>query len=143
MTGIRIMSAVGVVIRVLVVDDHAPFRAAVGVLCMADGGLSVVAEAASVAGALAAAGSDDDGPDLVVLDVNLGLADGGLDGTQGARLLVERRPGLPVVLCSTAAPAELPPVPRSPSVTFVPKQNLDADVLRAWYEHCTSAGTAP
>ena len=131
------MSAVGAVIRVLVVDDHAPFRAAVGVLCMADGGLDVVAEAASVTEALEALAAE---PDLVVLDVNLGAADG-VDGTQGARLLVERRPGLPVVLCSTAAPAELPPIPQAPSITFVPKQNLDADVLRAWYERCT--GTTP
>lgn len=133
------MSAVGVVIRVLVVDDHGPFRAAVGVLCMADGGLEVVAEAASVAGALSALETLGTAPDLVVLDVNLGTADGGVDGTEGARLLVARRPGLPVVLCSTAAPAELPPLPHGPSITFVPKQNLDAGVLRAWYEHCAGA----
>ena len=130
------MSAVGAVIRVLVVDDHAPFRAAVGVLCMADGGLDVVAEAASVEQAL---GALEAHPDLVVLDVNLGAADGGLDGTEGARRLVDRCPGLPVVLCSTAAPAELPPIPQASSITFVPKQNLDADVLRSWYEHCTGA----
>ena len=123
----------GPLIRVLVVDDHAPFRAAVGVLCMADGGLEVVAEAATVAEALDALAAQ---PDLVVLDVNLGAADGGVDGTRGARLLVEARPGLPVVLCSTAPAAELPPVPADGTVTFVPKQNLDAGALRSWYERC-------
>ena len=119
----------GDVIKVLVVDDHAPFRAAVGVLCMADGGLAVVAEAASVAEALEALSAD---PDLVVLDVNLG----GVDGTEGARRIRALRPGLPVVLCSTAALSELPPIPDDPGVTFVPKQNLDAHVLHAWFDRC-------
>lgn len=123
---------VGTAIRVLVVDDHAPFRAAVDVLCTADGGLEVVAEAASVAEALAALTA---APDLVVLDVNLGV----VDGTEGARLLLERRPGLPIVLCSTAPRAELPPVPDAPTVVFVPKENLDAQVLHDWFERCTAS----
>lgn len=125
----------GGTIRVLVVDDHAPFRAAVDVLCAADGGLEVVAEATSVAEALAALSA---APDLVLLDVNLGTGDGAVDGTVGARLLLERRPGLPVVLCSTAPRAELPPVPDDPTVAFVPKENLDAQVLRDWYDRCTA-----
>lgn len=125
------------VIRVLVVDDHAPFRAAVGVLCMADGGLSVVAEAGSVPEALEAFEAVGEHTDLVVLDVNLGA----VNGADGARRLLARRPDLPVVLCSTAAPAELPAFPPDPTVTFVPKQNLDAQVLRDWFERCShSAG---
>ena len=123
----------GDVITVLVVDDHAPFRAAVGVLCMADGGLAVVAEAGSVAQALDALSTD---PDLVVLDVNLGGADGGVDGVEGARRIRALRPWLPVVLCSTAAPSELPAIPDDRGVTFVPKQNLDARVLHEWFEQC-------
>lgn len=119
----------GDVIKVLVVDDHAPFRAAVGVLCMADGGLAVVAEAGSVAEALDALATD---PDLVVLDVNLG----GVDGVEGARRIRALRPALPVVLCSTAAPSELPPIPDDPGITFVAKQNLDADVLHEWFDRC-------
>lgn len=113
-------------IRVLVVDDHAPFRAAVGVLCLADGVLDVVAEAASVAEALEGLAA---APDLAVVDVNLGE----VDGIEGARLLLAQRPDLPIVLCSTAPPQELPPLPTHPLVTFVAKEELDAGMLRAWY----------
>lgn len=113
-------------IRLLVVDDHAPFRAAVEVMCVADGEVEVVAEAASIDEALAALDTD---PDLVLLDVNLG----GVDGVAGARMIRQLHPELPVVLCSTAPLPELPPLPRDPAVTFVPKQDLDPRALRDRY----------
>ena len=115
-------------IRLMVVDDHPAFRAAVDVMCVVDGGLEVVASVASVREALANLASD---PDLVLLDVNVGE----IDGMTGARMIRSERPHLPIVLCSTARLSELPPVPDDAGVLFVAKQDLDATVLHEWHGH--------
>ncbi len=59
--------------RVLIVDDHAPFRSLARRLLVA-GGFSVVGEAGDGAGALAAV--RDLAPDVVLLDVQLPDTDG-------------------------------------------------------------------
>ncbi len=59
--------------RVLIVDDHAPFRSLARRLLVAEG-LSVVGEAVDGAGALAAV--RDLAPDVVLLDVQLPDTDG-------------------------------------------------------------------
>ncbi|HYN34881.1 MAG TPA: response regulator [Ilumatobacteraceae bacterium] len=68
-------------------------------------------------------------PDLVLLDVNMAE----VDGITGARMILAERPDLPIVICSTARLSELPPLPDHPGVSFVNKEDLDADVLRSWY----------
>ena len=60
-------------VRVLIVDDHAPFRALARMLLVADG-FDVVGEAGDGAGALVAA--RDLHPDVVLLDVQLPGDDG-------------------------------------------------------------------
>lgn len=60
-------------VRVVLVDDHDMFRA--GVRASLDGSVAVVAEAADVAGAVAAV--HDHRPSVVVLDVHLPGGDGG------------------------------------------------------------------
>lgn len=115
-------------IRLLVIDDHPAFHAAVDLLCEVDGEMEVAAHAASMSEGLAALATH---PDLVVLDVNLG----GIDGMTGARMILDQTENLPIVLCSTAALSELPPPPLDPCVTFVPKAELDAQALHNWFHN--------
>jgi DNA-binding NarL/FixJ family response regulator len=76
--------------RVVIVDDHAPFRSLARRLLVA-GGFQVVGEAADGAGALAAV--RDLAPDVVLLDVQLP----DLDGFAVAEALAGE-PGAPVVV---------------------------------------------
>ena len=80
----------GVAARVLIVDDHAPFRSLARRLLVA-GGFQVVGEAADGADALSAA--RDLAPDAVLLDVQLPDIDGfavaeRIAGRQGAPIIV-------------------------------------------------------
>lgn len=74
---------------ILIVDDNAEVRAAIG-RALGDLGYPV-REAADGAAALAAL--DEEVPDLVILDYRLS----GMDGAEVARLIAEREPGLPVI----------------------------------------------
>lgn len=112
--------------RLLVVDDHAGFRAAVRVLASVDDRLDVVGEAASVNSALAMIAQDE--PDLVVLDVNIGE----INGMDGAAMIVEAHPTVRVVLCSTAPLSQLPAMPTHENISFVAKQELDSETLWEW-----------
>lgn len=113
--------------RVLIVDDHATFRAMARAV-LADGGFAVVGEAADAESALAAA--RDLRPDCVLLDVQLGEADGfevaeSLAGTNGAN----GRPA--VVLTSGRDPHDLLPlVENSAARGFIPKESLSATAIR-------------
>ncbi len=82
--------------RVLIVDDHAPFRDAAGRVLSA-AGFDVVAGAADAAGALRLA--RELRPAVVVVDVQLPDA----DGFQLARELT-CRPGAPVVVLVSGRP---------------------------------------
>jgi DNA-binding NarL/FixJ family response regulator len=82
--------------RVLIIDDHGPFRAAVREL-LAWRGFTVVAEADGAKAGLEAA--EAVAPDAVVLDIN--LPDG--NGIDVCRALIEANPGLVVLLVSADA----------------------------------------
>jgi DNA-binding NarL/FixJ family response regulator len=82
--------------RVLIVDDHAAFRAAARSLLEADG-FEVVGEAADGAGALAECGRLE--PGVVLLDIQLP----DLDGFVVAERLSQQRPPPQVVLVSNRA----------------------------------------
>ena len=62
--------------------------------CCGDAGLDVVGEAGSAAEALEALELSE--PDAVVLDALMPV----VDGFEAAGMLLERRPGLPILLCS-------------------------------------------
>jgi CheY-like chemotaxis protein len=82
-------------VRLLIVDDHADVRFLVRTI-VADAGLDVevVGEADGVDTALEQL--DSSRPDVVLLDARMPR----VDGFEIAPLLLERRPGLPIVLCS-------------------------------------------
>jgi DNA-binding NarL/FixJ family response regulator len=89
-------------VGVLIVDDQAPFRAAVGRLVGLLKGWRVVAEAAT--GEQALATFAEVSPDVVVMDINLP----GISGIEATRRIVESAPAAAVVLVSTYAEGDLP-----------------------------------
>lgn len=114
--------------RVLIVDDRASFRRYLRQL-LARAGLTVVGEAGSIAEAEELARTQQ--PDLAVVDVMLPGVNG-LEGTPRLKALV---PSLRVILVSAhlnhaeifrAAATE------AGAETFVPKDNLDLEVVRMW-----------
>jgi DNA-binding NarL/FixJ family response regulator len=82
-------------VRVLVVDDQEPFRAAMRAVVDVTEGFVVVGSATTGEEALAAAAELS--PDLVLMDVNLP----GIDGIEATRRLTSTDPAPAVVLLST------------------------------------------
>jgi len=124
--------------RVLIVDDHAPFRALVHEL-LERRGFHVVAEADGAKAGIEAAGTVVH--DAVVLDVD--LPDG--NGIEVCRTLTEANPAL-IVLLVSADPEHGRWASDCGAVTFVPKAELvGADLvglLRSGTdEHVTGGAT--
>ena len=120
-------------VRVVIVDDHAAYRALVGTVVDAADGFELVGTAASLAEIRALFGHFGEGqaaPDLVLLDVHLG-EENGLDIS---RWLKERSPSTQVVLISTMARDELPPGASDCGARgFVPKAKVSPSALaEAW-----------
>lgn len=78
-------------LRILVVDDHPVFRMGLVALLASLDGLEVVAEAESVATAVAAC---DDTVDVVIMDLNLGDE----SGVEATRQIVAKRPDVGVLV---------------------------------------------
>ena len=111
-------------VRVLIVDDHAPFRALARMVLVADG-FDVVGEAGDGPDALAAA--HDLHPDVVLLDVQLP----GDDGFAVAETLVAHPPAPAVVLVSSRARSDYGPrAARTVARGFIAKAELSGDALR-------------
>jgi DNA-binding NarL/FixJ family response regulator len=82
-------------VRTLIVDDHADVRFLIRTIVQDAGPpLEVVGEADGVESALAQL--DDLTPDVVVLDARMPRT----DGFEAAPMLLARRPGLPILLCT-------------------------------------------
>jgi len=114
-----------VCLRVLIVDDHAPFRAAAHALLEA-GGFQIAGHAAAGAAALAETAAVR--PGVVLLDI--GLPD--LDGFLVCDQLRAAAPNVAVVLCSVRdAESYGDAIARSPAVGFLPKSQLSAARLAA------------
>jgi DNA-binding NarL/FixJ family response regulator len=117
------------VVRVLVVDDQAPFRDAAKAVVARLPEFEVVAEAESGEDAVVAVGTLL--PDLVLMDINMGA----MDGIEAARLIVDREQPPMVVLLSTYELADLPPAARSSgAAAYVNKDDLGGRVLRQLWE---------
>ena len=110
---------------VLIVDDHAPFRAAARMLLEGDG-FEVVGESEDVAGALADAVRLR--PAIVLLDI--GLPDG--DGFEVAERLAERDDSPIVILVSSREVASYRSrLAESPARGFIAKGDLSGDAIAA------------
>jgi two-component system response regulator AlgR len=82
-------------VRVLIVDDQAPFRRAMAMVVEETDGFVVVGEVDT--GEASVVACDELQPDLVLMDVNLP----GIDGLEASRQLLQRRPETVVLLLST------------------------------------------
>ena len=89
-------------VRVLVVDDHADVRFLIRtILGDAEPDVAFAGEASGAQEAVEALEQAD--PDVVVLDARMP----GIDGFEAAAMLLERRPGLPILLCSAIVDEEI------------------------------------
>jgi DNA-binding NarL/FixJ family response regulator len=108
---------------VLIIDDHASFRAMARAV-LADSGYAVVGEAADAESALAAA--RELRPDCVLLDVQLGDT----DGFALADALAEADDGPAVVLTSGRDRRDFEPLIRASGARgFISKERLSASAL--------------
>ena len=107
---------------VLIVDDHAPFRAAARDLLAAEG-YEVVGEAGDGASALSEA--DRLAPSIVLLDVQLP----DIDGFEVARRLAAAGHAGATILVSGRAAGNRRRIAESPAVGFIPKGELTGAAL--------------
>ena len=89
-------------VRVLVVDDHADVRFLVRVI-LEDAAPDVVFAGDAPGAEEAVAALEVLDPDVVVLDARMPR----VDGFEAAGMLLERRPGLPILLCSAIVDDEI------------------------------------
>ncbi|TMK25991.1 MAG: response regulator transcription factor [Actinobacteria bacterium] len=115
--------------RVLLVDDQESFRGAVRDVIAAIPGFVLVGEAASGEEAVAAVESLS--PGLVLMDVRMP----GMGGAQATREIVNRYPGVVVILMSIDAAEALPDtVHACGAAAFLRKQDLRPGALRDLWE---------
>jgi DNA-binding NarL/FixJ family response regulator len=123
-----------VTVRVLVVDDQAPFRRAMAAVVDATDGFDVVGQATSGEQSLCACAELE--PDLVLMDVNLP----GIDGVEATRRLLAL-PSPPVVFLLSTYDADSGEgfVTESGAAAYVTKGDFGPDRLSAaWAAAATS-----
>lgn len=123
-------------VRVLVVDDQAPFRGAVRGVVAATAEFELVGEASSGEQAVALVGELR--PDLVLMDINMP----GLGGIEATRSIADVYPGTVTVLLSTYREQDLPAQAHDcGALAYLHKSNLDGGVLRGLWarSHPSSA----
>ncbi|HEY1446618.1 MAG TPA: response regulator transcription factor [Acidimicrobiales bacterium] len=114
---------------VLIVDDQAPFRAAMKAVLRRATEFELVGEAAN--GNEAVALAEQLKPALVLMDINMPE----MNGIEATRTLVSQQPGVVVILCSTYDASDLPPeVATSGARAYLNKEHLGADTLRRLWE---------
>lgn len=112
-------------VSVLIVDDQAPFRRAAATVVMVTRGFEVIAEAES--GEEAVELVADRGPQLVLMDINMG----GISGIEATRRIVATHPDTVVVLLSTYQAADLPAdAATSGAVAYVNKEEFGPQLLQ-------------
>jgi len=116
-------------VRVLIVDDQAPFRNVARTVVSLSPGFEVSAEAESGEAAVDLAAELR--PDLVLMDVNLP----GINGIEATRRITGADGGIRVLLLSTYPADELPPGARScGAIAYINKEDLEPGVLRDLWE---------
>ena len=111
-------------VRVVVADDHAPFRRAARAMLAASAEYQVVGEATS--GEQAVTLADALHPDLVLMDITMD----GIGGIAAARSISETHPDTVTILVSTYREGDLPSDARlCGAVGYVHKAELAANVI--------------
>ena len=119
-------------VRVLVVDDQAPFRRAAQAVLMMTDGFDSIAEAES--GEAAVEVADQLHPDLVLMDINLG----GINGIEATRQIMAAHPETVVILLSTYNADDLPADARdSGAIAYVHKEEFAPNLLEDIWAHRT------
>lgn len=112
-------------VRVLIVDDQAPFLAALRAVVARLSEFTLVGEATSGEQAVELAAATQ--PDLVLMDINMG----GIDGLEATSQIVDARPETLVVLVSTYTVEQLPPHARTcGAVAYLNKDELSPRAVR-------------
>jgi len=127
-------------VRVLVVDDHAYLRSVMGELVAATPGFALVGEVTCGEEALAV--TPELSPDLVLMDIRMP----GAGGLATARLMAKRHPHVVILLVSAFDREDVDAEGLSEmAVSFAPKRELRASVLREVWERATEArnGVSP
>ena len=116
-------------VRVLIVDDQAPFRDAARTVVELTDGFEVAGEAETGEAAVDAA--RDLTPDLILMDVNLP----GIDGLEATRRILaeSERPPVVVVVSTYEASEYEPRATEAGAVAYIPKSEFEPDRLAdAW-----------
>ena len=116
-------------IRVLIVDDQAPFREAARTVVELTDGFEVVGEAETGEASVQAAAELQ--PDLVLMDVNLP----GIDGLEATRQILSAGSGRVVVLLLSTYEYDeyAPKAAESGAAAYIPKAEFEPDRLEeAW-----------
>jgi DNA-binding NarL/FixJ family response regulator len=126
-------------VTVMIVDDQAPFRDAARAVLSRVAGFELVAEVASGEDAVETARERQ--PDLVLMDINMGV----LDGIEATKTIIAERPDVKVILVSTYTLDDLPPRARtSGAIAYVNKDELSPKVIRRlWAAGGDPAWTSP
>ena len=122
---------------VLIVDDQAPFRAAMKAVLRRSTEFELVGEAAN--GSEAVAMAEQLNPALVLMDINMPE----MNGIEATRRIVAAHPDVVVFLCSTHDVTDLPPgAAASGAAAYVNKEHFGADALRKLWRNRDSGAFA-
>lgn len=125
-------------VRVLIVDDQAPFRHAARAVVEATDGFEVVGDSDTGEDGVAAAAKLK--PDLVLMDVNLP----GINGLEATRQILRDSKAVVVVLLSTYEEEEYgSKVGESGASAYIAKSRFDPDRLAEAWAAASSNGIDP